>query len=150
MNEPVDLVGLVNTDTGSLQRATSAHTHTLYCIYICPLDWFNCKGNRCKSTGHFTSHGGGDLDHCPKSSQSTLSMINICMYKKWVNSKKNGNKGPTCIFKANIKRVRNAPWLPMFPTCYLSRLWKRLFNLIGTFITCKCFCLQCFMSQELS
>ena len=62
-----------------------------------------------------------------------LSAWSICAYIKsgWTAKKRKKWEQRTKMYfprlqQANINRVSNAPWLPMFSTCYLRRLWDRL------------------------
>lgn len=66
LNEPMDLVALLNIDASPPKSATSLHM--LYPLLSPRLM------QPSKSTGHFTRE---NMERCPNSAQSTLCMINM-------------------------------------------------------------------------
>ena len=129
---PWILVGLLNYNTRFLQSATSLHM--LYCIHIC-VSWRASECNLANPPGI----SQGKIWSTAQSLHRALSAWSICAYIKrgWAakKKKKNGNKGTNMYFPrlqlANINWVWSAPWLPMYFTHYLWRLWQD-FNLSVT------------------
>lgn len=106
LNEPMDLIALLNRDARPRQSATSLYT-VLYPLLSPRLMCLQMQPS--KSTEHFTKE---NMEHCPNSARSTLSMINMCIYKKWVNSKKRKWEQRTHMYSPRLQQAninRNAP-----------------------------------------